>query len=371
MNNILIYNISLEVTGPIHIGSGVKLERTDYIKNKNTIYVLNPIKLFDGLKSLNLLHTFENDILGQSKGDMTAFVKKNNIAYEDYIKWSDYNYKITDDIKNNTQILTCIKDAYNLPYIPGSSLKGCIRNAVLNSRFMASDKFKDLELSVERGLKEEKSRKQYLKRESKKADSIFYTYNTKSNVNPDISNDIFKGLRISDSKPLKQEDIILCQKIDVSTDGRKRKLPVFRECIKPGTIIDFTLEIDKSIFTLDIDKLILSIKAFYINQKKCFLSKYPQIATDKLKGNLIYLGGGAGFVSKTAVYSLFKDKQKGLKAVSIILDKVDSTNKGKKVGKHLLDPTKYGVSPHTRKCTQYNNTLYDFGLCKIDFKPIG
>ncbi len=29
------------------------------------------------------------------------------------------------------------------------------------------------------------------------------------------------------------------------------------------------------------------------------------------------------------------------------------------------------VSPHMRKCTLYNNELMDFGLCKINFQPIG
>ena len=141
---------------------------------------------------------------------------------------------------------------------------------------------------------------------------------------------------------------------------------VVRECIKPGTIIESALEIDSTVFKYDINTVIFAIKAFYDNQNNCFLSKYPFVASDRMSANLIYIGGGSGFVSKTAVYSLFKNRNKAVELTGKILDNLDKA----KVGKHYLDYEKYNVSPHTRKCTVYDSIQYDFGLCKIDFQPM-
>lgn len=370
MSKILCYKIKLETVGPLHIGSGQRLERADYILNKNTIYVIDPVKLFNGLNSLNMLSEFEKEVIGAPRANMTMFVRSNGIKPDEYKKWSSYSYNITQDTDvKNMQIMTCVKDAYNLPYIPGSSLKGCIRNALLNHKLL-NVKWDKLADSVEQNATYMKSRKAYLSNEAKSAELPFRTHNLNKGERAGITNDIFKGIRVSDSKPLTKDDIILCRKIDITPDGKRHSLPLLRECIKPGTIIEFTLEIDSTVFTYSIDAVIAAIKAFYGNQQRCFISKYPRIASDNISGNLIYLGGGSGFVSKTAVYSLFKDERKALKVASVILDNVDSKNKGKKVGKHLSDPSVYGVSPHTRKCTLYNNSLYDFGLCKIDFQPI-
>lgn len=371
MSKISCYKIRLETVGPLHIGSGQRLERADYILNKNTIYVIDPVKLFNGLKTINMLSDFENAVIGTQRANMSVFVRNNGIRPEEYKKWVSYSYSISSDTDvKNMQIFQCVKDAYNLPYIPGSSLKGCIRNAVLNYKLL-NEKWDKLADSVERNADCMKNRKAYLSNEAERAELPFRTHNLEKDKRPSITNDIFKGMRVSDSKPLKKEDIILCRKIDITPDGKRRSLPILRECIKPNTVIEFTLELDSSVFAYNADDIIAAIKAFYNNQQKRFISKFQQVASANAAGSLVYLGGGSGFVSKTAVHSLFKDERKALKVASVILDNVDSKNKGKKVGNHRSDPSVYGVSPHTRKCTLYNNSLYDFGLCKIDFQPIG
>lgn len=362
------YNVTLKTIGPLHIGSGQKLAKFDYIIDNGVIYVIDPAKMFKGLKKLGLVKAFEKSVMERS--NLFNFVKSYNISSNEYRKWSIYSYRLYNyvDIKS-MQIMTCVKDPYNMPYIPGSSLKGALRNAVLNYELMKSYR-EDIADSVEMGMQNNSSKKYYLKNDSENADKIFRTHNLENNEKPTVTNDIFKGLRVSDSKPLKTEDIILCQKVDITPDGVKNSINCFRECIKPGVNIEFQIDVDDNVLKYDTDGIINAVKAFYNKQISCFLSKFKNISSDNKTGNFIYIGGGSGFVSKTAVYSLFHNEDKALKAASVILDTVDSTNKGKKVGNHLEDPYKFGVAPHMRKCTMYNNSLYDFGLCVIDFKPI-
>jgi CRISPR type III-A-associated RAMP protein Csm5 len=366
------YKVSLTVVGPLHIGSGKRLERLDYILSGDKIYVVDSVKLFHGLKKLGLLSQFEREVLGSDRVNLSSFVRQNNLRPDEYKRWMSYSYSVARDTNvKNMQIMTFVKDAYNLPYVPGSSLKGAIRNAIMNTELAASDKYRAISTSVERSLNDRVSRKQYLQNEARQAERMFYTYNVEEGKRPAISNDIFKGLIVSDSKPLRQEDIILCGKVDAAPDGKSHRLNLLRECIKPGTVIEFTITIKEDVFKYSVNDIIAAVKAFYDKQVDCFLSSFQSIQTDRLKGNFLYLGGSSGFVSKTAVYSLFKDKKKALGTAAKILDTVDSKNKGVKVGRHLSDPSKYGVSPHIRKCTMYNGKLLDFGLCSVDFQPIG
>lgn len=371
MGKILNYKVRLEVMGPVHIGSGVTLEKSEYIYNKNMIYVLDPVKMFDYMRKTNLLGEYEKEIMSGAGSNMTFFVRNKEIPVSEYKNWASYSYRIDEEVNvKNMQINTCIKDAYNMPYIPGSSLKGCIRNAVLNTTLIEKEKSRladDIEWRSEIYAK----RNVYLKNESEKADDVFRRYNLQEGKRPAIENDIFKGLRISDSRPLKRDDITLCPKIDVSPEGRRGRINILRECIRPGTIAEFNLEINTGIFEYDADALLDCIRTFYKNQRECFLRKFQPLGNDNKRGDFLYIGGGTGFVSKTALYGLFHNRERGLKVASVILDKVDSVNKGKKTGDHIEDPKKYGVSPHMRKCTLYNNVLTDFGLCKIDFQPIG
>lgn len=365
-NDMLYYNVKLKTIGPLFVGNGEMLNKSEYVLDRRTgvLYVMDILKLFNGLKKQNLLYAYENTVMSAMRQvDLFSFFKEYNLLNK-YIEWAKYSYKIDiDKDTRNTQIAVCIKDAYLKPYIPGSSLKGAIRNAILNYDIMLNnDKYKECAYMVE--TEEFKGKKRYLSRVSDRIERVAGFY--KSEDYPHI----LSGLKIGDSKPLSEKDIILCRKYDVFPDGSKKKLPLQRECIKPGTIIEFTMEIDKKIFNYSAEDIYKAITMMYNNIKDTYMYAFKD-SSYNLK-NLIYVGGGAGYITKTAVYSLFADKSRAVKNAAKILHNVDS-NKPKsniKIGNHLNDPVKYGIAPHTRKCTVYNNQLYDFGLCSIDFQPI-
>lgn len=371
MGKIKHYDVKIEVLGPLFIGSGQELKRSEFIHNRknNRIYVMDVFKLFNGLTKLGLLKKYENYVYNNGiKSNLYNFFKENNISDKEYTRWSSYSYEVDAGVNYNKNILACIKDSYNMPYLPGSSLKGAIRTALLNAILLKSDKIDNFADSVETAkfIKRDK----YLKKEVNQIEIGAFHKKREEDTETkksDAVNSIFKGFRVCDSKPIATENIILCEKVDVFGNGEKNNLKnIIRECIKPGTIIETSIEIDTEIFKYSQNSIENAIKIMYNNTNKRYLSKFPNIHNEK--GNLLYIGGGAGFVSKTAVYALFHEPKRALKNAGGILDKVSSNNK---MGNHKVDIIKYGVSPRVRKCTYYKKKLYDFGLCRIEFQPIG
>ena len=371
------YEIKIEVLGPLHIGNGKKISKAEYVYDKTDkkFYIMDTFKMFKGLARLGLLEQFEKFVFEgsnnkkQKEVDLSYFLRTNNVKKEDYKSWASYSYMANSDADNKNYILECIKDPYNMVYVPGSSLKGAIRNAILNAVLLKNDKFEAIARSVETA--EFKNRNYYLLQEAELLNTkIFHRMRKCEDPNlkiENVVNDIFRAFRVSDSKPISTENIVLCKKVDVFGDGSRNELKnILRESIKPNTIIEASLEIDESVFKMSLESIENAIKIMYNNTKRNFLSKFPNVHNEK--GVLLYIGGGSGFVSKTAIYSLYHDEKRALKNASEILDKVCPKDN---MGNHKIDQYEYGVSPRVRKCTLYNNKLYDFGLCRIEFKPIG
>lgn len=378
MKNKMIYlDITLETVGPLFVGAGKRYEKSEYILDAygNICYIMDTLKMFNGLKKLNLLGEYEKWVLSEPKNvNLFNFIKENNIRAADYGKWAKYQFPVTNaSALRNAEIMPFVKDAYNMPYIPGSSLKGAVRNAILNSELLDSDDMEDIASRTERSVDhfDNRKKKAYLAGEAAEIDTrLFHTLRRVDERGKEIKagnavNSVFQGFRISDSKPLPHNALGLYQKIDSLPDGNVRKLPILRECIKPGVKIAFTAEIDPNIFPYSPDDILHCIDEMYSNEQEKFLRHFPKMPV--YSGNMIYVGGGSGYITKTAVYSLFKDKDRAVRNASVILDNTDSKNKGRKVGKHLDDPSKYGVSPRMRKITLSNGNKYEFGLCRIDF----
>ena len=173
----------------------------------------------------------------------------------------------------------------------------------------------------------------------------------------DAVNDIMSGIIISDSKPLSNEDMILCQKWEYHIDGSSKTLNLLRECVKPGTVIKTSMKVDESINQITSEKIMEAVKKFYQFYYSVFQSKYP--IADQMFDETVFLGGGSGFVSKTVIYSLLGERE-GVQAVQDIFDKTYVP----KEHKHYKD-CRLGVSPHVLKCTKYCGKTYMMGQCKF------
>lgn len=79
-----------------------------------------------------------------------------------------------------------------------------------------------------------------------------------------------------------------------------------RECIRPNVDIEFDLTIDSSVLGFDIETLLKYIENYsnyYYRLMMCQFKNVEEI------DNSMFLGGGAGYFSKTVSYILFTKKK--------------------------------------------------------------
>ena len=130
------YIITIETLGPLYIGSGHEIGKKDWILNRrdNTAYIIDEIKLFNYLRNNNLLSSFEKFMLSNARGGLFEWAKENKIINDIIYQTSKYSLDCENIAQVNKVrgIQTFIKDGYGKPYIPGSSIKGAIRNVLLS-----------------------------------------------------------------------------------------------------------------------------------------------------------------------------------------------------------------------------------------------
>ena len=204
-------------------------------------------------------------------------------------------------------------------------------------------------------------RKKWRDTDKEVSQAVFHTVKRPDEVpKKSMLRDRMAGIRISDSKPLALTDLVLCQKIDERPDGVVKSLPIYRECLKPGTFIEFDLTIDTRLYDTNDSFIKAYVQRFFESYERIYLTKYP----DKpMKGNsMLVLGGGAGYPTKSVMYSLMEEQE----AVRLLKDFFLETTP--REHKHTEDVRTYHISPHTRRRTKYNGLLYDMGVCVMDIQ---
>ncbi|MFQ7012104.1 MAG: type III-A CRISPR-associated RAMP protein Csm5 [Clostridia bacterium] len=359
------HKIVLNTLGPVFIGDGRELVKREYVLNKRErkVTVIDQSKFFQYLTQTKKLESYEQYILRKS-GSLQSWMYEERISFQDMKTFAAYEYSCGDVAELNTMknILTFIKDPYGMPYIPGSSLKGAVRTVLLGSDILRHhEKYSRTADYFSQRTSFDRSNMREIDREIKRAEEIRFCTKEKDEKNQTV-NDIMNGLHIGDSKPLSLDDLTLCQKIDVHVDGRERNLPILRECIKPETRLEFDVTIDETECPLTIEQIRGSINVFLQGYNKLFLEKFQE-ETPYVK-DVIYLGGGAGFATKTVLHDLLKNSKTRSKTIGSILN-LKLPRKAQMEHKHDLD-YKAGVSPHTCKLTEYEGGLYQMGACSIE-----
>ena len=365
------YKIVIETLGPLHIGSGHEIGKKDWILNRrdNTAYIIDEVKLFTYLKNNNLLSSFEKYMLVSSKGGLFEWAKENRIINDIIHQTAKYSLDCENiaQVKTVKGIQTFIKDGYGKPYIPGSSIKGAIRNILLSQSIEKDTHSNDDIISALRK-PDAGDNKNKLSREADKLDKKYFrTLSREGSKYDDAVNDVMSGIKISDSKPLSFNNLTLCQKIDAKLDGDPGDgLPIFRECIKPETKIEFNLTIDTALFKKEISYIENAAENFLNNYNEEFLLKFKEEIP--YYGNVIYLGGGAGYHTKTVTSSLLKNEVDKVKIIGNIINNTVSNDK-RDEHRHY-DDHKLGVSPHIVKLTEYDGELVQMGPCRIKISKL-
>ena len=350
------YEFTLTVKGPVHIGDGKTLTKVDYFFYKDRIYFPNLHKVFLYIKQMHLTSDYES-FMYSANNNLTYWLNDKRIISAVAEKCTDYSISLVGSSASKPRNLsTFVKDPYGNPYIPGSSLKGLIRTLLLAKEIVDNpDDYAEIESDICRGVRNPRARRNdMLNRESSTLEEIAFHKLNCSDKRKNAVNDVFKGLIVSDSQPLSTNDLIVTEKIDYNVVGNEKPLPLYRESLVPNTQVKFNVTIDTSIFNYTIDDILQAVKLFAEDYYTYFSSNFRGIK--KPTSNTVWLGGGAGYVSKTIMYNLFGDD-----AYNIVSSVLNVTAKQH----HHDKDKKKGVSPVTVKLTKYNNTLCHYGECTL------
>lgn len=356
------YKIELETIGPVHIGSGITLRKGEWILewSDQQAIIVSTDKLFELLVRKRLLTEYEKFAFS-AKGDLLRWMKDHEISKKERYAIAKYTLDTSGlDLKNNRihDLTTTIKDPYGKPYIPGSSLKGALRNIILaeminNSSYDGTS----IKYVIENYTG---NAKQLLAGDSIRLNQKFFYTKKISDKPNDAVNDIMSGLRVSDSNSVELEKLTLCQKVDAGIDGKTTDLPIVRECIIPGTKFEFDLTIDRTKTNLTVKYIEKAINNFLKAYNQLFLSNFHEEVN--YESQVIYLGGGVGFPSKTVLNQLFQNERNRVKITADTLNKIYPN-------KHHEDIAK-GVSPRVVKLTEIEGQLLQMGPCRLAISAV-
>ena len=235
----------LETITPIHIGSGETFNRIDGYYDKNKWHRIDLDKV--------LAHP-NVDI-----NALTSEMSQRNFRWSDYL--SRHNMDAADlstysllcaQSPETTDIREAIKSVGNRPYIPGSSIKGAIRTALLSDLINNAENeklYNDSSQHLNREIDKGAPPRRRTENPARKIEELAF--------GKDPNHDLLRTLQVSDTEPLESDALAietawtvtlnqnnqLEQKID---GGREYKN--FIEVIQGVKTLTFTLKIDDLLF---------------------------------------------------------------------------------------------------------------------------
>ncbi len=366
------YQLRITALSPIHVGDGSKLGKKEYIQQgiRKPVIVPDIHKMLQTLCLLRRENAYAEFVLNDNRMPLGKWLETQNIGQQYINSWKRYSMDPGDAfVRQSTgrndatpkEILCFMKDAYDKPYVPGSTLKGMLRTALLCQRIHENpEKYAQELRALSQAAGQRGSRNSFMSRETTALETaVFHTLNRDEKKQSNAVNSIMAGFIVSDSKPIDEKQLMLAQKIDYTLRGEEKKLPILREALKPGTQIDFELTIDTRLCDATMEEILSALEYFRKVSDERFYSRFQRTAS-RLPGT-VWLGGGTGFLSKTILYPLY-----GAEAVKLT-DQVFRVSLGKIYDKHKhAKDLANNVAPHICKCTRYNGKLYDMGLGKIE-----
>lgn len=345
------FQFSLLAMAPIHIGNGEKYTSREFIYENGYFYFPDMGKFYNRMVEKGYDQKFER-FLQETKPNarnnrLISFLEDNRISDRNF---GGYRIIETELETNNNylrggalnQVSKFIRDPFGNPYIPGSSLKGAIRTILMNT---------NPDWNNENVVKDKKENKSLIPWGAKKGQNY---------------DDLFNTIRVSDSKPFRNDSLILVQKWDhKATPPLAKPLPLYREAIAPLTKINFTITTTTKEAGILMEELGQRAQAFYKEYKNFFLSDFPE---NKIQPNIqypIYLGAGSGAWTKT----IFKQ------ANDILKERYQKSRTTRMVEKGVLKLTKaprksVKTTQATRKLIMNDESFYEMGKANFIIKEI-
>ena len=288
-----------------------------------------------------------------------------NIPIREDATWVRYTLRTASGDYPAMNTLNCfIKNVQDQPYIPGSSIKGAIRTALLAS------------CSREEGLQsmayQAEQNPKYRRAGAEEHPLRILRLNTAERKRTDAVNDLLRALYISDSAVFPLDALIVCKKLELSSNGEvhgtaqgmrsgRTSPPLYRECLRPGLSTHFYLTIDKKLAAsqLSPEKITQALEAWYALHRQRYDDQFAwedvPLEGVTFSGVPIILGGGVGFQSKSLLYRL-ADAEKARAVIHSVL-----CAQFYKTYKLYSD----APAPYRMKIAQVGDRFYPMGRCSL------
>lgn len=229
------YKISLETLTPLHIGSGTELlANFDYLADDKHTYILDQDAIYAHELEQN---GPEKACLDKPAGELIAMPSHERLSH--FVRYPLQGATPKDVERIHEQI----KDVYGRCYLPGSSLKGAIRRAMMV-------------WSIGKG--EVRPEWKNLKPEKGRADDRW----DKLVFGRDPNHDILRLLQVTDSQSLPAAQMIFCQARVFQYEADPGS-PIDLEAVAPGVTFESDIQVDeltlqytdRTVYNTEADKL--------------------------------------------------------------------------------------------------------------------
>ena len=398
----------LNCLSPLHIGSGETLKAFQYLYDHKTgtVYFLNEAKWIAFLDKNNLIDRFFDYIekISAALSGRTPFVEKNlwewlkenGIAEADMRKLAVRQADAeTNNIisKRSLNDIDChISLANGQPYIPGSTLKGLFRTAILHAEIkksptLAERYWKKILSTSKFNLRRQNSECARISRELENELLAKLNYTALERFNKKVPAEVksvLRGLMVSDAVCTEPIDTVILQRLDATTKTNylyeeEKTLPLFHECIPANTTLKFSM-------TLDFDMLsavgISSFEQIFQMTREFMLDGVERLAKvfgynfpkqfEEAKSAEALLGGGVGFLAKTLIYSLAPSHEEAKKFAANYFDEaftVWNSDRHRREPAHWHETYDKRITPRTLKLTRSQTGKSILGLVQFRELP--
>lgn len=375
----------LKVVTPINIADGIVLGAKDYLydSRRQKVYFLNLHQWHMFIYKHMLLEKYESYLANfRDKQSLLEWLWMQGYDIDDVRTVITSEAQATVNLMDSERKKTLndinrhIQQPDGSLYVPGSSIKGVFRTAVL---YKLLQKRQDIKSKYWRQI-QGKISNNYLnpKRDfdglAKDLESeLLHTLRLKDDKERNISNknavcSAMRGLQVSDTYASRNMQTAILQKVDGGFDkfgkASPKKLPIFRECMLPEAELFFDVKVEKAVMNTiginSVDDLLKATHSFFAAVtdllQLAFGKEYQEAFQGVAAGNM-FLGGNTGFLSKTLLAMFAPDKDTAKNTIKVLLDKSFKTHK------HLLRDKI--IAPRTLKCTNYNGKLMLMGVAEV------
>lgn len=398
-----VSQMCLNIITPVNISDGTKLTAKDYFYSpkQQKAYFLDLQKWHHFIYQHGLLSAYERYVGDyKDKRNLLTWLEAQKFTLKDVqniiVGEAQAEVNLINAEKKNTlnDVDKHIQQADGSLYIPGSSIKGVFRTAILyklleENKILKNEYWQKIARYVDAldRILAEQRQLNYDHKLKKQAD---VTFNNISKFSQKIEADLLhtlqlkekgksvengnavcnslRGLHVSDTISSEDIHVAILQKIDGGFgkfgNAATHPLPIFRECMLPGAKLYFDVKLDKAFMSTlginSIDDLLLLTQKYFDAVVKLLQDAFGGQFSEQFTGienANIFLGRNTGFLSKTFLAMLAPDAEQAKNIIKVLLEK------SFKQHKHILYD-KF-ISPRTLKCTRYQGKLILMGLAEV------